>query len=408
MLFKTIRSTLTAFNSLTIAVLCVIVLSISVFVHEDLYSEAVTNNLDGLSNNMAYDLSAILSRPKIDIASISGLLQRLEEYENVTLAAVFDQDYKQLDTYAGKSLQAHKKDAFNGYQEQLNGMQLGMSIKNGRLFSFKSIGEKAFPNGYLLIVNDLEKPLNRSKLSLLLKVLPLTVVVISIGIVLSLWLNSKILLPFQKLMRLAHQIKETDDYSIDINVDGKQEAVHLSDAISSMMDTIHSKEIKNKEYTEQLMQQRKDMERRANFDSLTGLPNRQFFMETLRKSLNAAKHESDDMVLMYLDLDGFKGVNDTHGQEMGDKLLIEASKRARRFLRHGDLIARLDGGEFLILLHNDPNEFVVMDIAERIIRAISKPFDINNWEILISVSIGMAKATDANYNLSAFVNSAVR
>lgn len=406
MIFKTIRSTLTAFNSLTIAVLCAAVLSISVFVHEDLYSEAVTNNLDGLSNNMAYDLSSILSAPEIDVASISALLLRLEEYENVKFAAVFDQDYNQLDLYAGKSLQADDKRHLNAYQEQLDKMQLGMSIKNGRLFSFKSIGEKAFLNGYLLIVNDLQKPLNRSKLSLLLKVLPLTFVIIGFGIALSLWLNRKMLLPFQKLARLAHQIKETNDYSIDINVEGKQEVVDLSDKISSMMDTIHSEEIKNKQYTDQLMQQRKDMERLANFDSLTGLPNRQFFMETLRKSLSTAEHELDDMVLMYFDLDGFKGVNDAHGHEVGDKLLIEASKRAQRFLRHGDLIARLGGDEFLILLYNDPNEFVVMDIAERIIREISKPFDINDWEILISISIGIAKATDANYNLSDFVSNA--
>jgi diguanylate cyclase (GGDEF)-like protein len=406
MLFKTIRSTLTAFNGLAIAVLCAAVLGFSIFVHEDLYSEAVTDNLDGLSNNMAQDLFSILGAPEIDRISISTLLLRLEEYENVELAAVFDHNYNQLDIYAGRALLAADKVDVKVDLEQLADLELGMSTKNGKLFSFKLIGEEAVPNGFLLIVNDLDNPLNRSKLSLLLKVLPLMFVVIGIGVTLSLWLNNRMLLPFQKLASLAHKIKETNDYSIDINVDGKQEVIALSNEISSMMDTIHSEEIKNKRYTEQLMQQRKDMERLANFDSLTGLPNRQFFMETLRKSLDAAEGESLDMVLMFFDLDGFKGVNDTHGHDVGDKLLIESSKRAQRFLRHGDLIARLGGDEFLILLYNDPNDSVVIDIAERIIKEISKPFVLSNWEILISVSVGIARATDAKYNLSDFVSNA--
>lgn len=406
MIFKTIRSTLTTFNSLAIAGLCAAVLGFSIFVHEDLYRDAVTSDLNGLSNNMAYDLSSILSQSNIEPKAISNMLLRLREYENVKYAVVFNQDYQQLDIYAGNTLQVAEKLDITVDLQQLNSFELGMSTKDGELISYKSVGNKESPLGYLLIVNDLDRPLNRSKMSLLLKVLPLTFVVITIGIALSLWLNSRMLLPFQKLARLAHQIKETNDYSIDINVDGKQEVVDLSNEISSMMDTIHSEEVKNKQYTEQLMQQRKDMERLANFDSLTGLPNRQFFMETLRKSLSAAQRENDDMVLMYFDLDGFKGVNDTHGHEVGDRLLIEASKRTQRFLRHGDLIARLGGDEFLILLYNDPNDFVVTDIAERIIKEISKPFDINNWEIQISVSIGIARAVDANYNLSDFVSNA--
>lgn len=272
MIFKTIRSTLTTFNSLAIAGLCAAVLGFSIFVHEDLYRDAVTSDLNGLSNNMAYDLSSILSQSNIEPKAISNMLLRLREYENVKYAVVFNQDYQQLDIYAGNTLQVAEKLDITVDLQQLNSFELGMSTKDGELISYKSVGSKESPLGYLLIVNDLDRPLNRSKMSLLLKVLPLTFVVITIGIALSLWLNSRMLLPFQKLARLAHQIKETNDYSIDINVDGKQEVVDLSNEISSMMDTIHSEEVKNKQYTEQLMQQRKDMERLANFDSLTGLP----------------------------------------------------------------------------------------------------------------------------------------
>ncbi len=406
MIFKTIRSTLTAFNSLAIASLCAAVLSFAIFQHEALYSDAVTSNLDGLSNNMAVDLFAILGASDIDKVAVTNSLLDLSEYENVDFAIVVDKNFNTVGFHAGESLQIAGSIDLPVDIEQLRKLEIGMSTNKGQLYAKKLIGEEAFPIGYLLIANDLQNPLDRSKFALIKNVLPLTIIVIGFGITFSLWLNSKMLLPFQKLARLAHQIKETNDYSIDIKVDGKQEVIDLSTEMSSMMDTIHDEEIKNKQYTQQLMQQRKDMERLANFDSLTGLPNRQFFMETLRKVLSQAESENDDMVLMYFDLDGFKGVNDTHGHEVGDNLLIEASKRTQRFLRHGDLIARLGGDEFLILLYNDPNDFVVTDIADRIIKEISKPFDISDWEILISVSIGIARATDASYNLSEFVSNA--
>ncbi|MFT5277121.1 MAG: diguanylate cyclase (GGDEF)-like protein [Glaciecola sp.] len=411
MVFKTIRSTLTALNSLAIATLCAGFLGFTIYAHEGLYQEAVESDLNALSNNMAEDLFKILGASKLDTDAIISTLLRLKEYENAELAYVYDKDYTQLELYTGASMPVVAEDeangiSFNAELKQAKSIPLGISYEYGKLRSKKSIGEPDSPIGYLLIINDLDEPLSKSRVALIVNALIFSLVITGIGIALSLWLNSRMLLPFQKLARLAHRIKETNDYSIEIDVDGKQEVRDLSYEISSMMDTIHEEEITNREYTEQLMQQRKAMERLANFDGLTGLPNRQFFMETLRKSLSAAERENNDMVLMYFDLDGFKGVNDTHGHEVGDKLLIEASKRTQRFLRHGDLIARLGGDEFLILLYNDPNDFVVTDIAERIIKEISKPFYINDWEIQISVSIGVARAVDAKYNLSDFVSNA--
>lgn len=148
------------------------------------------------------------------------------------------------------------------------------------------------------------------------------------------------------------------------------------------------------------------MERLINFDPLTGLPNRQFFMETLRIELAKAKRTKQNLVLMYFDLDGFKGVNDSLGHETGDQLLIEVGERAKKFLREGDIISRLGGDEFLILLHNEPNDFMLIEIADRLVRELNVPFEINAWEVQISVSVGVAKASDSNFNLSEFVSNA--
>lgn len=375
-------------------------------VNKDLYRETMTNSFDGLSNNMAFDLAKIIDSSDQNSLAIAAVLQSLKEYKNVQYALVFDKGHKQLESYSGQAQQAADKLNFRANLQQLKQFPLGMSTEGNQLLSYKSIGDAASPDGYLLIVNDLSKTLNHNAYSVLIVGLPFVLIFIGITIASSLWLNKKLLYPLQKLANLVHEIKETNDYSITLKVDGKNEVLDLSDEISSMMHIIYEEDLKNTEYTKQLMQQRKEMERLSNFDSLTGLPNRQFFMETLRESLSAAELENKDMALMYLDLDAFKAVNDAHGHEIGDTLLIEASKRTQRFLRHGDAMARLNGDEFLILLYNNPHKHVVADIAQRIIKGISKPFMINDWEIQISASIGIARASDAHYNLSDLVSNA--
>ena len=114
------------------------------------------------------------------------------------------------------------------------------------------------------------------------------------------------------------------------------------------------------------------MERLANFDALTGLPNRQFFMQSLRVELARAERDNINVVLMYLDLDGFKEVNDTYGHDAGDALLVEAAKRMKSYIRDGDITARLGGDEFLILLHNEPSEYFLTQIAKRIVNGFGR------------------------------------
>jgi diguanylate cyclase (GGDEF)-like protein len=129
-------------------------------------------------------------------------------------------------------------------------------------------------------------------------------------------------------------------------------------------------------------------------------------METLRIELAKAQRSNTNLVLMYFDLDGFKGVNDSLGHETGDQLLIKVCERTKTILREGDIVSRLGGDEFLILLHNDPNDFMLLEIAERLVRGLSAPFEINTWEVQVGVSIGIAKAKDSNFNLSEFVSNA--
>ncbi|WP_339770630.1 EAL domain-containing protein [uncultured Paraglaciecola sp.] len=404
MLFRTIKNTTTTLTVVAICLVCAAVLVSSVEEYEKLYLESTRGDLEGLSENLANDLVSLITTEP-DTFEVTATLLRLDRYENVKYAVVYDSHWQRLNMYFGP-LFTPSASEINIDLDRLKLSPLGVRVKDGELIALKLVGDARLPLGYLLIVNDAVGPLNKSKLTLLKRVLPLVLLVLFVAIVGSLLIQRQLFLPLSRLSRFAQKIQETHDYSLRINIDGKQEVTELSRDINSMMETINSETQKNINYTDQLKEQQKAMERLANFDGLTGLPNRQFFMETLRLELAKAKRDERNLVLMYFDLDGFKGVNDAFGHEVGDLLLMEVCRRTKSILRDGDLISRLGGDEFLILLHNEPNELELFEIAERLVNGLNVPFAIQTWEVQIGVSIGIARASDSNFNVSEFISNA--
>ena len=404
MLFKTIKHTITAFTVTAICIVCTAVLVFSIQEHENLYRESVKNDLDGLSENMASDLVSLLASNH-DSFEISTLLLRLERYKHVKFAAVFDEQWQQQEVYFGDAFDTHAA-GLDIQVDELKKQPRGVRVEKNELVALKLVGDARLPVGYLLIVVDSLAPLAKSKQSLLQRVLPLTLLVVLSVIIISFFILQRLFMPLSRLSSLAQNIQKTKDYSLRIDISGKREVAELSHDINQMMETINQETQKNKEHTARLMEQQKAMERLANFDSLTGLPNRQFFMESLRIELAKAQRTNQNLVLMYFDLDGFKGVNDSLGHETGDQLLIKVCERTKTLLRAGDIISRLGGDEFLILLYNEPDDDMLFEIAERLVRGLSTPFDINSWEVQVGVSVGIAKASDSNFNLSEFVSNA--
>jgi diguanylate cyclase (GGDEF)-like protein/PAS domain S-box-containing protein len=127
----------------------------------------------------------------------------------------------------------------------------------------------------------------------------------------------------------------------------------------------------------------------ANFDSLTGLPNRTQLNLQIKNLLSLAKRSNKEITVMFLDLDRFKEINDTLGHSVGDTLLIQSSQRMQSLLREEDTVARLGGDEFIILL---PNIQIngARKVAQKLLNVFSTPFQINHHELNISASIGIA------------------
>lgn len=131
--------------------------------------------------------------------------------------------------------------------------------------------------------------------------------------------------------------------------------------------------------------------RNAFYDSITGLPNRVLFIDRLTQAFEHSKRRKNYCFsVLFVDLDGFKGINDKFGHGMGDKLLVDISQRLKCSLRGGDTVARFGGDEFAILLEDIKDVTDATNVALRIQENLETPFDINERKILITASIGIA------------------
>ncbi len=131
----------------------------------------------------------------------------------------------------------------------------------------------------------------------------------------------------------------------------------------------------------------------AHHDDLTQLGNRAVFNDRLAEAVRSARQggpAAQGLALLYLDLDGFKLVNDTRGHEVGDKLLTAVAARLRASVRDGDTVARIGGDEFAIIHPSAGQPFAATQLARRLLAAVAQPFDIDGQPSVIGVSIGIA------------------
>jgi diguanylate cyclase (GGDEF)-like protein len=171
---------------------------------------------------------------------------------------------------------------------------------------------------------------------------------------------------------------EAGDFGYRIAVARRDELGELADAFNGMAGALHDSHLA--------------LTRQATHDSLTGLPNRTSLTQRLAASFGAAadrraQHEG----VLFIDVDDFKDVNDSLGHQGGDALLIELAARLNDCVRPSDLVARLGGDEFAIVVTEDDGGSTSVDVAERILDAVHRPFTVAEESLVVSVSIGVAQ-----------------
>ena len=144
----------------------------------------------------------------------------------------------------------------------------------------------------------------------------------------------------------------------------------------------------------------------ATHDTLTGLPNRALLEDRLGQALNKASRSNTMVGVLFMDLDGFKAVNDAYGHKEGDKLLIKAGKRLNKVIRKSDTVARFGGDEFAIILEELDSLEDLLVAAEKALSVFSKPFKINQAEIFITASLGISVFPDDSDKVEVLLQNA--
>lgn len=147
------------------------------------------------------------------------------------------------------------------------------------------------------------------------------------------------------------------------------------------------------------------MAKHATHDSLTRLPNRKHFHDRLAETIASAERDKKTFAVLYLDLDGFKSINDALGHAVGDQLIEITARRLERCIRKGDMVARVGGDEFVVLLR-DITSYDVSEVAEKITQSLSEPFTIAVNTLCITTSIGVATYPQDGTDADALIHNA--
>jgi diguanylate cyclase (GGDEF)-like protein/hemerythrin-like metal-binding protein/PAS domain S-box-containing protein len=139
----------------------------------------------------------------------------------------------------------------------------------------------------------------------------------------------------------------------------------------------------------QLVERHHALEAAANFDVLTGLPNRRLLTDRLTQAFERSKRSGSLLAVCFMDLDGFKKVNDTLGHDAGDEVLKTVARRLIQTLRGADTVARMGGDEFVLLLGDFSQAQEATALLERVLREVSKPIDLPSGPVQVGISIGV-------------------
>ena len=168
-----------------------------------------------------------------------------------------------------------------------------------------------------------------------------------------------------------------------------------------------SLEIKKRRHAQKELKAQKEMlHHQAHHDALTGLPNRLLFNDRLKQLIKQAQRQSSQLAVLFIDLDHFKGINDSMGHEIGDKLLIEVSSRLKSVIRQTDTLARLGGDEFTVILDQINNADAVVAITQHLLEIMSTPIELSGQSLYVTLSVGVAIFPDDGTNAEALLKNA--
>ncbi|HME91794.1 MAG TPA: EAL domain-containing protein [Myxococcaceae bacterium] len=244
--------------------------------------------------------------------------------------------------------------------------------------------------GYFLVGLSREALQDESRRQLTVKLLALAAVLLLVTVAIHTVFRYRVLQPIQRLITASREVGRGIHALVEVK--SSDELGQLTSAFNAM--------------AEGVKQEQDKLHRQANFDTLTGLPNRLMTFDRISVEINRARRSAQRFALFFLDLDNFKAVNDSLGHATGDRLLVAVGLRVQSALRDGDTVARLGGDEFLVLASDVVGEVQVEKIAERLLQAVAEPLDLGGRKLVAQCSIGIALFPDNGEDVETLVANA--
>ena len=402
-MFRTLKIPIGLTIALSMSVLIIAVALVNRLDHHESVVTVVKNNTAALSNSLALQLSVMMERNPGNNALFSSLFQPIKEHEHLLSAFLYDNHFNVISAVQPERVLEISNASLPTSPQNV---PFGISQYEGVIVDHQIVGSSLYPMGHIVIYIDINNLQSANSARHILEQAPvmLALWLLCAGVCIS--ILYRLISPLASLGRFTQEVFETKDYALRSSIHSSNEIGRIASNINSLLDAIEVELLVNFEQKQTLVDQQETMSRLANFDSLTGLPNRQFVLDNLRLELARAKRNDEDLLLLFFDLDGFKGINDSLGHETGDLILIEVADRVQCLLRDGDLFARLGGDEFLVLPDRDATTDQAKRLAMRLITAFDEPFELRGLSLTVGLSVGVATASDAGYDLSELMSNA--
>lgn len=189
--------------------------------------------------------------------------------------------------------------------------------------------------------------------------------------------------PVFAMTSFMQKVSQTKDYTMRVGTSGIDEMDKLAERFNEMLSEIEKRD-------RNLLDRQKQLYHLANYDSLTKLPNRALFNDRLEQALHRASRTGEQLAVVFIDLDDFKNINDTHGHRIGDQLLQEAAARLAAGTRVDDTLARLGGDEFIVFIQDIKTADNALRVAGKYLKSLYQNYQIDGKRLFVSASIGVA------------------
>ena len=246
--------------------------------------------------------------------------------------------------------------------------------------------------GYFLVGLSRGSVQNEFRRQLTIKMLVLAAVVLFLSVAIYAVFRFNVLHPIQQLIAASRNVGRGQHAIVDVDAKSSDELGILAKSFNAMAERVKHEQAK--------------LHRQANFDTLTGLPNRLMAFDRINMEINRAKRSAKRFAVMFIDLDDFKSVNDSLGHAAGDLLLVAIAARLQAAMRDADTVARLGGDEFLVLTSDVTGEAQAETIAERLLETVAEAQELNGRKVVAHCSIGIALYPDNGENAETLVANA--